>query len=132
METEIGLPKMTIKPAAEYVKDEQSKTASDSRAFDEKVIQFINDVVRVKIEDIIACPNSYTDPKSGSAYFDVPSYPAEKFVDRLAHFLKPLGYTVENTHDGGGIKDMVGIRWKPKPSVPPLKPRHSAGNNYRH
>jgi hypothetical protein len=84
---------------------------------DAVAIAFIETVVRPELEDRVARPEEYTG--HGHSSWRVPFAPegVSGFVARVKKMLSPLGYEVEQSHDGGGIYDTIIISWVPKPPV---------------
>lgn len=107
---------LTIKPAREYAEQTQTKEQVAESELRDRAISFINNVVQPQIEDCIAHPEKYT-AVNGRFSFKAPFYPVEPFVQEVSKLLKPLGFNVGQSHDGGGMYATIIIEW----ILPPAK-----------
>lgn len=104
---------LRIKPAAE-IAALAAKQVTDAKAEkNAKITAFINDVVVPKIEEVIRDENNY-----GSVSFPVQGSDPAEFVAAVADVLVPLGYSVKQSHDGGGLYATIVIGWVPQPYTP--------------
>jgi hypothetical protein len=106
------MTKLKIKTAKEYVAMENQKTDSVTEEYREGVVKFINEQITPEIERHVAYPEQFTS--KGHVSFQIPSHPSEKFVKEVRALLNPLGYLVEQSHDGGGMYATVEIYWGPR------------------
>lgn len=108
---------LRIKSAAEYRREEVTTETAAKEDLRTKVVEFINNVVTPKIEDKIANPGHYTSNRKHLS-FKVDHYPSSAFVAEVEALLTPLGFTVYESHDGGGMYATVEIEWeKPEPKT---------------
>jgi hypothetical protein len=103
---------LKIRTAAEYASATAETFKAQSEDYRATVVAFINHEITPKIEDMTANPGRYTT--TGHASFKVPSYPTEKFVAEVRSLLAPLGFRVEQSHDGGGVYATVEVYWRKK------------------
>lgn len=103
-------PKLKIRLATEYEDASNQSFIARTENYTDKVVSFINDVITPKIEDMVANPGLYGN--RGMVSFRVDDYPSDKFIAEIRWLLTPLGFEVEDSHDGGGMYAMVNIYWK--------------------
>jgi hypothetical protein len=104
---------LKIKPASEYAAAEKGKITDKALDRLAKVVDFLNDEVTPKIEDMIANPDDYT-VKGYASFRVLIDYPASEFVKEVSSLLTPLGFTVKDSHDGAGMFATVIIQWDKK------------------
>lgn len=100
---------LRIKSAAEYRKEQVTTRTAAKEDLRSKVVYFINNVLTPKIEEKIA--NNW-NRTSKHLSLKVDHYPSSEFVVEVKSLLTPLGFTVEESHDGGGMYPTIEISWE--------------------
>jgi hypothetical protein len=100
---------LRIKSAAEYRKEQVTIETAAKEDLRSKVVEFINNVVTPTIEQKIA--NGWSRHTKHLS-FDRVHYPMSEFVAEVKTILSPLGFTVYESHDGGGLYPTIEISWE--------------------
>jgi hypothetical protein len=108
LEKEIGM-ELLIKDASEYKAAQDAAVDRIKDIWQAAAVEFINNTVVPDLDDRMQNPNLYTS--ASTAVFKVTKYPADKFVAAVSELLTPKGFTVTESHDGGGMYATVVISW---------------------
>lgn len=101
---------ITLKSAAEYRRLADETVHSHDAELGQQAEDFINTILKPAVEAAVCSEH----PKTGLA-IDYPKTvkvnQLDKFIATVAAYLRPLGYEVKQTHDGGGMYAMIRISW---------------------